>query len=43
VEVFNNYVPSFQAKIMEDVGHVVFWESPDEFNNKLEDSVQEML
>lgn len=43
VEAFNNYVPSFQVKIMEDVGHVVFWDSPDEFNNHVEDSVQEML
>ncbi len=43
MEVFNNYVPSFQAKIMEDVGHVVFWDSPDEFNNHIDESVHEML
>lgn len=43
VEAFNKYVSSFQVKIMEDVGHIVFWDSPDEFNNHVEDSVQEML
>ncbi len=43
VEAFNKYVPSFQTKIMEDVGHVVFWDSPDEFNNHIDESVQEML
>ena len=43
VEAFNKYVPSFKAKIMKDVGHVVFWDSPDEFNNLLEESVQEIL
>ena len=43
VEAFNKYVPSFKAIIMEDVGHVVFWDSPDEFNNHVEESIQEML
>jgi pimeloyl-ACP methyl ester carboxylesterase len=40
-EAFNKYVPSFKAKIMNDVGHVVFWDAPDEFNNLLEESIQE--
>ncbi len=41
VEAYNKYVPSFKVKIMEDVGHVVFWDAPDEFNNLLEESIQE--
>jgi pimeloyl-ACP methyl ester carboxylesterase len=41
VEAFNKYVPSFKARIMKDVGHVVFWDAPDEFNNLLEVSIQE--
>jgi pimeloyl-ACP methyl ester carboxylesterase len=43
VEAFKKYVPSFKAIIMEDVGHVVFWDSPEEFNNHVEESIQEML
>lgn len=43
IEVWKAYVPSFQAKIMTDVGHLVFWENPDEFNRLLEESIQEFM
>jgi len=43
IESFRKYVPSFQAKIMTDVGHLVFWDNPEEFNRLLEESIQEFL
>jgi pimeloyl-ACP methyl ester carboxylesterase len=43
VEVFRKYSPSFQAKIVHDVGHVVFWDNPEEFNRLLQESVQEFV
>jgi pimeloyl-ACP methyl ester carboxylesterase len=43
VEAFRKYVPSFQAKIIPGVGHVVFWDAPDEFTRLLEESIQEFM
>jgi len=43
VEAFKEYVPSFEAKIIPGVGHVVFWDAPDEFNRLLEEAVQEFI
>jgi sigma-B regulation protein RsbQ len=43
IEAFRKYVPSFQAKIIPGVGHVVFWDAPDEFNRLLEISIQEFI
>lgn len=43
VEAFRKYVPSFRAKIIPGVGHVVFWDAPDEFNRLLEESIQEFV
>jgi len=43
VESFMKYVPSFKAKIIPDVGHVVFWDAPEEFNRLLEESIQEFI
>lgn len=43
VEAFRKYVPSFQAKIIPGVGHLIFWEAPDEFNRLLEESIQEFI
>lgn len=43
VETFRKYAPSFQAKIIPDVGHVVFWDNPEEFNRLLEESIQEFV
>ena len=40
VEAFKDYVPSFEAKIIPEVGHVVFWDAPDEFNRLLEETIQ---
>jgi pimeloyl-ACP methyl ester carboxylesterase len=43
VEAFRKYVPSFQAKIITGVGHVLFWEAPDQFNRLLEEGIQEFI
>jgi pimeloyl-ACP methyl ester carboxylesterase len=43
VEAFRKYVPSFKAKIIPDVGHVVMWDAPEEFNRLLEESIQEFI
>ena len=40
VEAFRKLVPSFQAKIVPDVGHVIMWDAPEEFNQLLEESIQ---
>ena len=42
-EAFKKYVPSYQAKIIPDVGHLVMWDNPEEFNRLLEESIQELL
>ncbi|MFC1682797.1 alpha/beta fold hydrolase, partial [Candidatus Zixiibacteriota bacterium] len=43
VEAFKKYVPSFQARIIPDVGHVVIWDAPEEFNRLLEECIQEFI
>ncbi len=43
VEAFKKYVPSFEAKIIPGVGHLLFWENSGEFNRLLEESIQEFL
>jgi len=43
VEAFKEYIPSFEAKIIPGVGHVVFWDAPDEFNRLLEETIQEFV
>ncbi|MCK4699338.1 MAG: alpha/beta hydrolase [Bacteroidales bacterium] len=43
VEAFREYVPSFKVKIVPDVGHLIFWDAPEEFNRLLEESIQEFL
>ena len=43
VEIFRKYVPEFEAKIIHDVGHLVFWEKPYEFQKLLEESIQEFI
>ena len=43
IEAYNTYVPEFQAKIMTNVGHLVFWDNPEEFNRLLEESIQNFL
>ncbi|WP_319501770.1 alpha/beta hydrolase [uncultured Draconibacterium sp.] len=43
VEIFKKYVPKFKAKIIPGVGHLVFWEKPAEFQQLLEESIQEFM
>jgi pimeloyl-ACP methyl ester carboxylesterase len=43
MEALRKYIPGFQAKIMTGVGHMVFWDNPEEFNRLLEDTIQEFL
>ena len=43
VEAFKKLVPSYQAKIVPDVGHVIMWDAPEEFNRLLEESIQEFI
>jgi pimeloyl-ACP methyl ester carboxylesterase len=43
VEAFKKLVPSYHAKIVPDVGHVIMWDAPEEFNRLLEESIQEFI
>ncbi len=43
VEIARKYVPLFDAKIMEGVGHSVMVEDPEEFNRLLEEVIQEFI
>ncbi len=43
VEAFRKYVPTFKAKIVEEVGHLIMWDNNDEFNRLLEESIQEFI
>jgi len=43
IEAFQKYIPSFKVHVMSDVGHLVFWDAPGEFNNLLEQSIQEFI
>ena len=43
VETFQKYVPSFKADIVPDVGHVIMWDAPDEFNRLLEQDIREFV
>ena len=39
VEAFRRYVPSFQARIIPNVGHVVMWDATEAFNRLLEETI----
>ena len=41
VDVFRKYIPTFHARIVPDVGHVIMWDATDEFNKLLEECIQE--
>lgn len=41
IEASKKLVPGFQAKIMTDVGHLLFWDKPEEFNRLLEEAIGE--
>lgn len=43
VEAFRKYAPSFKARIVENVGHVIMWDDTEEFNRLLEESIQEFI
>jgi pimeloyl-ACP methyl ester carboxylesterase len=43
VEAFRKYVPSFQADIIPGTGHVIMWDAPEQFNQRLEDDIQEFI
>ena len=43
VDAYRKYVPSFELKVIKNVGHVMWWDAPGEFNRLLEESVQEIL
>jgi pimeloyl-ACP methyl ester carboxylesterase len=43
VAAFKNHVPSYQARIIPDTGHLVMWDAPDEFNRQLEASITEFM
>lgn len=43
VEAFRKYAPTFKAKIVQGVGHVVMWDNTDEFNRLLKESIQEFV
>jgi len=43
VEVFRRYVPTFEAKIVQDVGHLLMWDNPTKFNQLLEESIKEFI
>lgn len=43
VEAFRKHVPSFRAKIVHEVGHLIMWDAPEEFNRLLEESIREFI
>ena len=43
VEAFRKYAPTFKAKILHDVGHLLMWDNPEAFNQLLEESIEEFL
>jgi pimeloyl-ACP methyl ester carboxylesterase len=43
VEGFRKYIPTYQAKIISDVGHVIMWDNPEEFNRSLEESIKTFI
>lgn len=42
-EAFRKYAPTFKAKIVKDVGHLIMWDNTAEFNRLLEESIQEFV
>ncbi|MFC1535926.1 alpha/beta fold hydrolase [Candidatus Neomarinimicrobiota bacterium] len=41
IKAIRKYIPSFDAKIINNTGHVVFWDGPDEFNQILGEAIKE--
>ncbi len=42
-EAFKKYAPTFKAKIVEDVGHLLMWDNTEKFNQLLEESILEFM
>ena len=42
-DAFKKYVPTYHARIVTDVGHVIMWDATQEFNNLLEECIQEFI
>lgn len=40
VKSFRKYVPTFEAEIVPDVGHLIMWDAPDQFNQLLEGLIE---
>ena len=43
VETFKKYAPTFDVKIVEDVGHLIMWDNTKKFNQLLEESILELM
>lgn len=43
VAAFRKYSPGFEAKIIENVGHMIMWDDTEEFNRLLEETIEEFL
>ena len=43
VKAFRKYAPTFKANIVEGVGHLIMWDNVKEFNQLLEESIQEFI
>ncbi|MDH3648882.1 MAG: alpha/beta hydrolase [Saprospiraceae bacterium] len=43
VEAFRKYAPTYKAKIVEDVGHLIMWDNPEKFDQLVEESIQEFM
>lgn len=39
-DAFRRLVPSYEAKVMTDTGHLVFWDDPEGFQKNLEESIR---
>jgi pimeloyl-ACP methyl ester carboxylesterase len=43
IDSFKKHVPSFQAEIIPDTGHLVMWDAPAEFNRALQDAISRSM
>lgn len=43
VDSFKKHVPSFQAEIIPDTGHLVMWDAPGKFNQALQDAISRSM
>jgi len=43
IEALRKYLPSFQVNIVNNTGHVVMWDAPDEFNQLFDSTIKDFL